>query len=172
MLGNGALYKKEDVKVLIIYTLSQLNRAIPTRIMVDMFLNTDLVEYFTLAQSINELIETGHLAVDSEQDVTVLTRLGYEASDALYRSLPLYARERALRGALGLLARIERNAAITTRTVEKDGKFIAECTLMDHEDVLLKMDLFMPSYELSRTVEEKFEKDAFDLYKMIVQKLS
>lgn len=58
MLGNGALYQKEDVKVLIIYTLSQLNRAIPTRIMVDMFLNTDLVEYFTLAQSINELIET------------------------------------------------------------------------------------------------------------------
>lgn len=49
MLGNGALYQKEDVKVLIIYTLSQLNRAIPTRIMVDMFLNTDLVEYFTLA---------------------------------------------------------------------------------------------------------------------------
>ena len=92
MLGNGALYQKEDVKVLIIYTLSQLNRAIPTRIMVDMFLNTDLVEYFTLAQSINELIETGHLAVDEEQGVMVLTRLGYEASDALYRSLPLYAR--------------------------------------------------------------------------------
>ena len=64
MLGNGALYQKEDVKVLIIYTLSQLNRAIPTPIMVDMFLNTDLVEYFTLSQSINELIETGHLAVD------------------------------------------------------------------------------------------------------------
>ena len=39
MLGNGALYQKEDVKVLIIYTLSQLNRAIPTRIMGDMFLN-------------------------------------------------------------------------------------------------------------------------------------
>ena len=164
MLGNGALYQKEDVKVLIIYTLSQLNRAIPTRIMVDMFLNTDLVEYFTLAQSINEL--------DEEQGVVVLTRLGYEASDALYRSLPLYARERALKGALGLLARLERKAAISTRTVEQDGKFIAQCTLMDHDDVLLKMELFMPSYELSRAVEDKFEKDAFDLYQMIIKKLS
>ena len=154
MLGNGALYQKEDVKVLIIYTLSQLNRAIPTRIMVDMFLNTDLVEYFTLAQSINELIETGHLAVDEEQGVMVLTRLGYEASDALYRSLPLYARERALKGALGLLAKL------------------AQCTLMDHDDVLLKMELFVPSYELSRAVEDNFEKDAFDLYQMIIQKLS
>ncbi len=172
MLGNGALYQKEDVKVLIIYTLSQLNRAIPTRIMVDMFLNTDLVEYFTLAQSINELIETGHLAVDEEQGVMVLTRLGYEASDALYRSLPLYARERALKGALGLLAKLERKAAISTKTVEQDGKFIAQCTLMDHDDVLLKMELFVPSYELSRAVEDNFEKDAFDLDQMIIQKLS
>lgn len=63
--------------------------------------------------------------MDEEQGVVVLTRLGYEASDALYRSLPLYARERALKGALGLLARLERKAAISTRTVEQDGKFIA-----------------------------------------------
>ena len=43
---------------------------------------------------------------------------------------------------------------------------------MDHDDVLLKMELFMPSYELSRAVEDIFEKDAFDLYQMIIKKLS
>ena len=84
--------------------------------MVDMFLNTDLVEYFTLAQSINELIETGHLAVDEEQGVVVLTRLGYEASDALYRSLPSGMQWNALKGA-GLTGA----AGAQGRHLDKDG---------------------------------------------------
>lgn len=172
MIENGGLYQKEDVKILILYTLSKINRAVHTSVMVDMFLNTDIVEYFTLAQAIDELISTEHIAVDVEEGVTVLTRLGYEAADQLYTRLPLYARERALKGALGLLSKIERQSGTVTKTIERDGQYIAQCSLMESDSVLLKMELLVPSPEFSFTIEENFKNQAFDIYKFVIERLS
>ena len=172
MLEGGRLHEKEDVKILILYTLSKLNRAIPTHAMVDLFLNSEIVEYFTLKEAIDELIGTGHIAVDVEEGVTVLTRLGYEAVKELAPRLPVWARERVIQGAMELLSKVDRRSGTHVRTFERDGQYIAECSLTDGEDLLFKLEIALPSPEFAFSTGENFRDNAADIYRMLLQKLS
>jgi hypothetical protein len=172
MLEGGRLHEKEDVKILILYTLSKLNRAIPTRALVDLFLNSEIVEYFTLKEAIDELIGTGHIAVDVEEGVTVLTRLGYEAAKELSPRLPVWARDRVIKGAMELLSQIDRRSGTRVRTFERDGQHIAECSLTDCDDLLFKLEIALPSPEFAFSTGENFKDNAADIYRFLLQKLS
>ncbi len=81
-MEHGQLYDLDTVKILVIYTLNAIQRAVPTSRIYDIFLNSELVDYFTLAQSIDSLKETGHITVDEESSIIVITRLGVQASQA------------------------------------------------------------------------------------------
>ena len=172
MLEGGRLYEKEEVKILILYILSKLNRAIPTRAMVDMFLNSEIVEYFTLKEAIDELIESGHVVADTEEGVTVLTRRGYAAVNELAPRLPLWARERALKGAMELLSKLDRRSGTHVRTYEKDGQYVAECRLSDGEELLFQLDIALPSQEFAFSTGENFKDNATEIYRYLLQKLS
>ncbi len=171
-MENGALYKIEDVKILIIYTLTQINKPIPTRFLIDMFLNTDVVDYFTLSNALTDLASTGHIAEDKSEGITVLTRLGYEGAAELYTQLPIYVRERAVKGAVGLLAKVERESGVTTKTSYNDNKYVTSCTLNDGEDMLIKIDLSIPTMEMAREIENKFKEKSAEIYKTVIEMLS
>ncbi len=172
MMENGALYKLEEVKILVIYTLTQINRPIPTKYLLDMFLNTDVVDYFTLSMALTDLKATGHIIEDSNEGITVLTRLGYEGAAELYTQLPIYVRERAVKGAVGLLAKVEREAGVYTKTDYDNNKYITTCMLKEGEDVLIKMELTMPSLEMAREIENKFKERSAEIYRIVIEKLS
>jgi len=171
-MENGALYELEDVKIMIIYTLTQINKPIPTKHLIDMFLNTDVVDYFTLSQALNELEKTGHIAEDSNEGITVLTRLGYEGAAELYTKLPIYVRERAVKGAVGLLAKVEREAGVITKTEYDNKNYTTTCILKDGDDTLIKLELTMPSMEMAREIENKFKENSADIYRTVIEKLS
>lgn len=172
MLVGGRLHEKEDVKLLILYTLSKLNRAIPTRALVDLFLNSEIVEYFILKEAIDELIGTGHVAADMEEGVTVLTRLGYEAAKELSPRLPVWARERAINGATELLSKLDRRSGAKVRTFERDGQHVAECSLMDGDELLFKLEIALPSPEFAFSTGENFKDNAAEIYGFLLEKLS
>ncbi len=171
-MENGALYELEDVKILVIYTLTQINRPIPTKYLIDMFLHTDVVDYFTLSQALIELKNTGHIAEDKTEGITVLTRLGYEGAAELYTQLPIYVRERAVKGAVGLLAKAEREAGVITKTDYENNIYTTTCILKDGEDMLIKLELTMPSMEMAREIEKKFKEKSAEIYRTIIEKLS
>ena len=172
MEKSGVLREIEDVKLLILYTLSKLNRPVPTEAMVDLFLNSETVEYFSLKEAIDELIETRHIAVDPEGGVTVLTRLGYEAARELSSRLPRWACARAVRGAIELLASLDRREGTNARVYERDGQFVADCTLSDGDSLLYRLELTLPSREFAFATSENFKENAVDIYRMILKKLS
>ena len=171
-MEGGKLHEKEDVKILILYTISRLDRAVPTRAMVDLFLNSEIVEYFTLKEAIDELVGTGHIAVDVEEGVMLPTRIGYEAVKELTPRLPLWARERALKGAMELLSKIDRRSGTSVRTFERDGKYVSECSLTDGEDLLFKLEIVLPSQEFAFSTGENFKDNATDIYRYLFTKLS
>lgn len=172
MLEGGKLHEKEDVKILILYTLSKLNRAVPSRAVVDLFLNSETVEYFTLTEAIDELVNSGHIAIDGEEGVTVMTRLGYEAVKELTPRLPIWARERAIKGATELLRIFDRRSGTQVRTFERDGHTFAECSLTDGDDLLFRLEIALPSQEYAFSTGENFRDNAADIYRYILQKLS
>ena len=171
-MENGALYELKDVKIMIIYTLTQINKPIPTEYLIDMFLHTDVVDYFNLSQALTELKKTGHIAEDDTEGITVLTRLGYEGAAELYTQLPIYVRERAVKGAVGLLAKVEREAGVITKTEYNNTKYITTCILKDGEDMLIKLELTMPSMEMAKEIENKFKENSAEIYKTVIEKLS
>ena len=168
----GKLYEKEDVKILILYTLKNLNRPIPKQAMADIFLNSEITDYFVLGESLTDLAETGHIATDPETGLTVLTRLGYEAVDALSSHLPHWAADKALKGAEELLSKLDRRSGAETRIEERGEGLTAVCTLTDGEELLYRLELPLPSRDLSFSVQENFKENAADLYAVILEKLS
>ncbi len=168
----GQISDMELVKILVLYTLARIEKAVPTSRIYDLFLNSELVDYFTLAQAIESLKETGHIVVDEESSIIVITRLGAEASTQLYTRIPLYARERAVNGALDIFKQIELEAGVSTYTDYIDRRYNTTCILKDGESVLMKIELTMPDREMGKEVEKKFKENSSEIYRMLLEKLS
>lgn len=168
---NYTLNDLNDVKVLIIFTLQQLDRPIPTKYLTDIFLSSDLVEYFTLAQALNDLEETGHIAIDKNEGLTVLTRLGYEASTELYKQVPIYFREKAVSAAIELLTKIDMEAGVITTTKKLESGYLTSCTIKEGDNTLLDLSLYSPTKEMSDIIENKFKKNYSLIYKNIIKNL-
>lgn len=169
---HGQITDMELVKILVLYTLERIEKTVPTSRIYDLFLNSELVDYFTLAQAIESLKETGHIVVDEDSSVIVITRLGAEASRELYTRIPLYARERAVNGALDIFKQIELEAGVSTRTDYIDEKYTTTCIIKDGESVLMKIELTMPDREMGREAEKKFKESSSEIYRMVLEKLS
>lgn len=170
-MEHGQLYDLDTVKILVIYTLNAIQRAVPTSRIYDIFLNSELVDYFTLAQSIDSLKETGHITVDEESSIIVITRLGVQASQALYTQVPSYARDRAVKGALDMLNKIELQAGVSTRTDFNNQKYTTTCIVKDGTDELMKIEFVVADKETGLAAEKKFTEKSSQIYKMIIEEL-
>lgn len=171
-MEHGQIIDIEQVKILILYTLSQIGKPVPSDKLTDIFLNSGVVDYFTLAQALDSLKETEHIVFDPDEKIVVMTRLGFEASSQLYTQLPSYARERAVNGALDLLKRMELEAGVTAYTDYSNKKYITTCIIKDGEDLLMKLELCMPSMETARATEKKLKAKSADIYGKIMELLS
>lgn len=172
MNETGKLYDKSDVKLLILYVLKNINRVVSPNDLNDIFLSSGLVDYFMLAESIDELVKSEHLAVDNEENVVVLTRLGMQTAEEIFRAIPLYARETAMKSALETLAVISRNSQIITDTKETDDGFTVTLSILESGSDIFKISIVAPSEVQAHIITENFKKSPELIYKKAISLLT
>lgn len=107
------------------------------------FQESRFVNYFDYAEALSALLSSGHVTEEAENALRV-TDLGKSTAHTLKRSLPRSVRDKVVRIAMGLLARMRREAENTVEIREASDGVVLTVKIHDIGSDLLSLDLFLP----------------------------
>lgn len=165
----GGLRNRNEIKTLICYLVSHLDTPITKGQLNDIICEEGLANYFELNQALSEVIENGNIqAADSDDPELYITEIGKQNTQTLEKDLPYTVRENALNAAVRLQTRLrrEREHRIEITRLEKGCNITM--SVLDGEDELMTVTIFVADYEQALSVKEKFLSDPVNVYSNIV----
>lgn len=165
----GGLRNRNEIKTLICYLVSHLDTPITKGQLNDIICEEGLANYFELNQALSEVIDNGNIyAEESDDPQLFITEIGKQNTQTLEKDLPYTVRENALNAAVRLQTRLrrEREHRIEITRLEKGCNITM--SVLDGEDELMTVTLFVADYEQAIMVKEKFLSDPVNVYSNIV----
>lgn len=169
----GGLNSVSDVKILVLYILNYAGTPISRDNLIKIAMNAGSVEYFDLAQAIDELLMTGPIDITGNDTPNILriTEVGRQTLQMFEKSLPYSVRRKNQTALLNMLAQIEREKNVKSEIVQKKNGYEVVCTLLDGEDVLLEYKLLVPTQIQAQMIAEQFKSDPTEKYQNILELL-
>lgn len=112
---QGFIHDKLDIKFLVLYLMSRVASPIDLSELTDLTFCDDGVDYFDFAESVAELVETGHLTL--ENDLYAITEKGIRNGKICESSLAFSVRQKCDRNLSKLNAVLRRNAQVRSETL-------------------------------------------------------
>lgn len=171
----GGLTNHNEIKMLVCYLFCRLERQMSFDQLHEALAEHNLVNYFELVQAVEELVRSGHLAVERGEDAAeryAATELGRQAAREFERALPLAVREKAYEAADKQLRRRRREAEVRIDVREAENGFFMELAIPEMEGDLISLRLFLPTREECALVRRRFLNDPVFLYKGILALLT
>lgn len=165
----GGLRNRNEIKTLICYLVSHLDTPITKGQLNDIICEEGLANYFELNQALSEVIDNGNISIKKGDDPELyITEIGKQNTQTLEKDLPYTVRETALNAAVRLQTRLrrEREHKIEITRLEKGCDITM--SVLDGEDVLMSVTIFVADYEQALAVKEKFLSDPVNVYSNIV----
>lgn len=168
----GGLRDKNEIKILICYLLKTVGKPLSFDHLNDILQNDGLVNYFEFAQAIHELLETGHIDLVTDEkgnEFYKSTRLGAGTAELFERRLPISVKEKAVKAAIKLLAKIKRESENRVDIVKtENGAYHVKCTILDQSDELLSVSLNVPDKMQADTIKTQFLNDPELVYRGVL----
>lgn len=165
----GGLRNRNEIKTLICYLVSHLDTPITKAQLNDIICEEGLANYFELNQALSEVVDNGNITVSHSEDPELfITDIGKHNTVTLEKDLPYTVRENALNAAVRLQTRLrrEREHKIEITRLEKGCNITM--SVLDGEDELMTVTIFVADYEQALAVKEKFLSDPVKVYSNIV----
>ena len=154
----GFIHDKLDIKFLILYLMARVAGPVDFTTLADLTFCDDGVEYFDFAESVAELVSTGHLAV--EGDLYTITDKGRRNGEICDRNL---AKVNAV---------LRRNAQVRSELLPReDGGVTLRLILDDDKGNLMTLDLLAVSEDQANQLADQFRLHPEALYENILQTL-
>lgn len=162
----GGLRDQNEIKILICYLLKNSGRPLTFDNLNEILQQDGLVNYFEFANSLNELLMSGHVDLSQENGAEYyrVTRLGEATAATFERRLPLAVREKAVRAAVRLLERERLKAENKVTITRVDNGYTVECRVLDGSDELLAVRVLVPELAQAKAVESQFLSDPGAVY--------
>ena len=110
----GGLRNKNDIKLLICYILASIDHSLSKEDIVSVLQQYNLANYFEINSALSELIESENIKKDPENsNLYTAAESGKIISSQLSSSLPISIRDKAIKAALSLLSKIQRETENT-----------------------------------------------------------
>lgn len=167
---NVELSSAHAVKVLLCYLLDRLNRAVTEKQLLEIALDSEVVNYFFYAEALDDLLKTGAVSrknVDGE-DVLILEEKGKMGSDYFNLYIPHYFRKRLLTAALEYFAKLKRESEVKCDITETDNGYEISCVIKDASYDLLRISLYAPDIDQAEIIKNKIMLNPARLYEKIV----
>ena len=171
----GALTSGQETRILVCHLLNSVKKPLsPTQI--NSIVQQDgLVNYFELSSCIAQLIRSGHIVpqfnTDGEDFYTV-TELGIETAKTFERTVPKSVRDKAVKAAIKLLARIDRDRTAKTNITPCGDGYNVELRMVDVDSDLMSLSVFLPEKNQAESVRREFLNDPALVYKGILALLT
>ena len=161
----GGLNSSKDVKLLVCYLLAGVDEPIARRHLLELLQYEGLANYFEVGQAVAELQAAGNISLaDEAEDTFRVTDTGREIARTLETALPYSVRQKAVRAATRLLARIKLERENTVTTEKSEGGYMVTCTSHEGDRVLMSVSLLVPDAIQAEAVKRQFLEDPLRVY--------
>ena len=167
---TGFIHDKLDIKFLVLYLMARVASPVDFATLADLTFCDDGVEYFDFAESVAELVDTGHLAL--EEDRYTITEKGRRNGKICESSLAYSVRRKCDQNLARVNGVLRRDAQVRTETLPReDGGVTLRLILDDDKGNIMTLDMLTVSQEQAGRLAERFRAQPEKLYHGIFQVL-
>ncbi len=170
----GGLRTTYEINILVCYVLKTVDAQFTKAQLTEVLQRDGLVNYFELANSLNELVRLGQVTVsknEAGEDCYCVTELGAQACAAIERTVSVSVRDKAVKAALRLMKKIERERKNKVEIIKADDGYIVSMRILDYGSDLMELKLFLPDANQASLVKRQFLNDPQLLYKGVLSLL-
>ena len=166
----GFIRDELDLKLLVLYIMSKAAAPLTFLQLLDLALCDAGVNYFSLTQAVDHMVETGQLVKEEER--YSLTEKGRRNSEICQNSLPYSVRMHCDENLVRVNQDLRRQAQVQTAiTDHEEGTCTLRLRLNDVGSPLLDLELLVPDRPQAIAMSQRFQSDPAALYHAIVAHL-
>lgn len=170
MSRPGFIHDKLDIKFLILYLMNRVAAPVDFATLAELTFCDDGVSYFDFAESVAELVSTGHLRLEEEK--YAITEKGRRNGTNCESSLAYSVRRKCDRNLAKVNGVLRRNAQVRTELLPReDAGVTLRLILDDDKGNIMTLDMLTVSEEQAGQLAEKFRAQPEKLYESILQAL-
>lgn len=163
----GYIRDKLDVKFLILFVLSCLDIEVRFDDVAEMAMIDNAMTYFDVSDAFYEMVESGHVEANGER--YRITERGRQVLTGYERRLPASVRRDAQKAVMKTVARLKRDAMISTSTKEvSENNFVVTLKMSDSVGELISLDMMVVNKRLALLLEGNFKANAEVIYNEIL----
>lgn len=152
----GFIHGKLDIRMLILFLMSRVIAPIDLPTLTDLALCDAGVDYFSFADSVCELVESGHLL--QEGTLYSITEKGKQHNAITESSLPYSVRLKSEAPLAALNDRLRRAAQIRSHMeLREDGLYTVHLALDDNEGNLFSLSLLAGGKKHGQQIMDRFQ---------------
>ena len=167
MTRMGYIQNDLDLKLLVLYIMNRTVGPITFNQLLELALCDAGVDYFSLTQSVNHLVETEHLRATGDR--YEITEKGRHNCKICEETLPFSVRRRCDENLVTVNEQLQRESQVRSELFPReDGTFTVILALDDDAGNLFKLELLLPSQEQGETLISRFEANPEQFYSTLV----
>lgn len=165
MEPKGYLHNKLDVKVLILFILARIDTPLTGQEIYEVAYQDESLNYFTFAESLPELVDSGHLQADEKHRYSI-TDKGRQQGAYVEDSLAVPVVQKVSAAISDKLTKLRRDGYITTSvSQDENGYWIATLHYKDDGMPMMALSLMAPNEAMGQAMAANLKKQADALYK-------
>ena len=167
----GFIKNELDLKLLVLYILSRAAGPLTFLQLLDLALCDAGVDYFSLTQAVNHMVETGQL--NKEDERYSLTEKGWRNSEICQNSLAYSVRLHCDENLVKVNEALRREAQVQSQIRDNpDGTCTLRLCLSDLDSPLLELSLLVPGPDQARAMAGRFQQDPSAFYHAVTHLLT
>ena len=165
----GGLRSQSDIRLLICYMLASVQEPLSKEDIVMVLQDNGLANYFEAASALSDLLSKKNCDVLPENpNLCIANNTTLDISRELDSTLPPSVRERAVNGALNLLARAKRERENKV-SIDKHGNgYHVTCHISGGEVELMSFTLYAPDLNQARMIKRNFHRSPETVYQVML----
>ena len=170
MSSVGYIRDELDLKLLVLYILSHAAGPITFLQLLDLALCDAGVDYFSLTQAVEHMVETGQLQCKDGR--YSITEKGRRNSEICQSSLPYSVRLRCDKNLSSCNRKLRRKSQVKASTEKRpNGTYTVRLELSDDMGSVMDLRLAIPREDMAAMLTERFQKSPERLYGEIMRAL-
>ena len=170
MSRTGFIQNELDLKLLVLYIMARAAAPITFLQLLDLALCDAGVDYFSLTEAVNHLVETEHLA--QEGDLYSITDKGRRNSEICESSLPYSIRLRCDKNLTRCNRALRRKNQVKSATeLRPNGTYTVSLSLDDDMGNIMDLKLMVPREDMGKLLAARFRRAPEKLYSQIIDLL-
>lgn len=169
------LTEKSDIKVFILYLLSQLERPLDYITLHDICVQDEFVNQFDFVEEFYELLDIKALEMktnDAGNEMVCLTRKGKNTAETMKDRILPEILDHAVRSALQLISFKSQGLAARSKIEEENGKYRLTCSVNGAGGTHFETSLLLESLRQAEHMRINFDERSEFIYKGILALLS